>query len=162
MNTYQFLTSLAWVILVAGGLGLGAYLILSGRLRWLEYQTGLGKINVQVMTDLGIKNVSPDEMIAFESFVYRDLSHLERGARLAYVILFIERELLQAEFENNQLKLELTDKGKQLHAKIMQECEKRLMISPQTEIVWKSGEKKVVQQAEVDRGKRILKEVSTK
>lgn len=162
MNTFQFLTSIAWIVLVAGGLGLGAYLILSGRLRWLEYQTGLGKINVQVMTDLGIKNVSPDEMIAFESFVYRDLSHLERGARLAYIILFIERELLQAEFENNQLKLELTDKGKHLHAKIMQECEKRLMISPQTEIVWKSGEKKGVQQAEVDAGKKILESLQNK
>jgi hypothetical protein len=160
MNTYQFLTSLFWIITIAGGLGLVAYLILSGRLRWLEYQTALGKISVQVMTDLGIKNVSPDEMIAFESFVYRDLSHLERGARLAYVILFIERDLLEAQFENNKLKIELTDKGKKLHAKIMSECEKRLMISPKTEIVWKSGEKKAVEQAEVDKGKQLLQSVS--
>jgi hypothetical protein len=162
MSTYQFLTSLLWIIIIAGGLGFAAYMILSGRLRWLEYQTGLGKVNVQVMSDLGIKNVSPDEMIAFESFVYRDLSHLERGARLAYIILFVERDLLEAQFENNKLQIELTDKGKKLHARIMSECEKRLMISPKTEIVWKSGEKKVVEQAEVDKGKQLLESIPKK
>jgi hypothetical protein len=103
---------------------------------------------------LGIKDLSPDEILAFESFVYRDLSHLERGARLAYVLLFIERELIDAAFTNNHLEIELTEKGKQLHTTIMAECEKRLMITPKTEIVWKTGEKRVVKEVEAEHTKK--------
>ena len=93
--------------------------------------------------------MTTDEIIAFESFVYRDLKNLERGARLAYVILFVEKELLQAQFTNNTLMIELTEKGKQLHLNIILECEKKLMISPECDIEWKSGQKKIVAEPEV-------------
>jgi hypothetical protein len=137
-----------WVFTVLCAIGFTIYLVLSGRLKWVEYQTAFGKVGLNVATTLGIKNMTPDEIIAFESFVYRDLKNLERGVRLAYVLLFIEKELLQAHFINNSLIIELTDKGKQLHLNIIQECEKKLMISPESDIEWKSGQKKIVTQPE--------------
>ena len=154
MNLYQFAISMAWVLVALIVVGFGLYLVLSGRLRWVEYNSVVGKVGMQVTTTLGIKDLSPDEILAFESFVYRDLSHLERGARLAYVLLFMERQLIEAQFTNKHLEIELTEKGKQLHTTIMAECEKRLMITPKTEIVWKTGEKRIVKEVEDSHTKR--------
>ncbi len=148
MNLYQFMTSMIWASIVFLVIGVALYLILSGRLKWVEYQTILGKIGLNISTNLGIKDLTPDEILAFESFVYRDLAAIERGARLAYIILFIEKGLLGAQFVDNVLKIELTDKGKLLHTTLIAECEKKLLISPKTEIQWAAGEKKIVAKAE--------------
>ena len=144
MDTYQFITSFSWAALGFIALVFVAYLVLSGRLKWIQYNSIIGKIGLQVSSNLGLKDLSADEILAFESFVYRDLEHIERGARLAYILLFLEKELLEAQYEDNTLQIELTEKGKRLHLTIIAECEKRLMISPQSEIKWRTGEKKTI------------------
>jgi hypothetical protein len=153
MSTYQFIVAISTVGLAAIVVFYGIYLITAGKLKWVEYQSIVGKIGIKVATNLGLKDLTSDEILAFESFVYRDLSHLERGARLAYVLLFLEKELLDAKFENNRLLITLTDKGIKVHEEVMLECEKRLMITPKTEIVWKDGEKKVIKKVEAEHTK---------
>lgn len=148
MNTFQFITSLAWALMALFALGFVSYLVLSGRLKWVQYDTVVGKVGLQIASALGMKGLTADEILAFESFVYRDLQHMERGARLAYILLFLEKELLVAHFEDNTLQIELTEKGKQLHLKIIEECEKKLMMTPNTEIKWRKGEKKELSKAE--------------
>jgi hypothetical protein len=142
MDTYEFIVSVSWIVMAFGSISLGAYLVLSGRLKWLHYDSIVGKIGLEVTESLGIKDLTSDEIIAFESFVYRDTQRIERGARLAYILLFIEKDLLLAQFEDNILQISLTEKGNQVHATIIAECEKRLMITPETEITWKVAEKK--------------------
>lgn len=149
MNVFQFITSITWALAGLFAVCFVIYLVVSGRLKWFDYQSAIGKFSLNVATTLGIKNMTADEIIAFESFVYRDLKNLERGARLAYVILFMDKDLLQAQFTNNTLMIELTEKGKQLHLNIIRECEKNLMISPDCDIEWKSGQKKIVTEPEV-------------
>lgn len=165
MDTYQFITSLAWVLLGFITVFFVAYLILSGRLKWIQYNSIIGKIGLQVSSNLGLNDLSADEILAFESFVYRNLENTERGARLAYILLFAEKELLDAQYEDNTLKIDLTEKGKQLHLTILSECEKRLMISPQTEIKWRTGEKKIVSKKEENttaKDKKILRKLEEK
>jgi hypothetical protein len=128
--------------------GLAAYLILSGRLKWLHYDSTIGKIGLEVTESLGIKDLTADEILAFESFVYRDFQSVGRGSKLAYILLFIEKDLIKAQFEENVLHLELTEKGKKVHATIIAECEKRLMITPKAEIKWREGEKKSIKTVE--------------
>jgi len=148
MDTFQFIVAISWILIAVFTLSLVAYLILSGRLKWLHYDSVVGKIGLEVTESLGIKDLTADEILAFESFVYRDLQNIERGARLAYILLFIEKELLSGKFEDNVLHIELTEKGKKVHATIMAECEKRLMINPKAEIKWSGGEKKVLKTME--------------
>ena len=148
MDTYQFVIAIAWVVLGLVALGVATYLVLSGRLKWLQYDSFLGKIGLDVSASLGIKDLNAEEILAFESFVYRDLQNIDRGARLAYVSLFIEKDLLSAHFEDNAMLIELTEKGLKVHDKIIEECEKRLMITSKTEIKWKRGEKKSIKTME--------------
>ncbi len=142
MNNFEFIIAISWVLIAVFALGIAAYLVLSGRLKWLHYDSVMGKIGLEVTESLGIKDLSADEILAFESFVYRDLQNMERGSRLAYILLFVEKGLLAAQFEDNVLQIELTDKGKKVHETIIAECEKRLMITPTAEIKWRAGEKK--------------------
>ena len=144
MDTFEFIVSISWILIAMFTVGFAAYLMLSGRLKWLHYDSAMGKIGLEVTESLGIKDLSADEILAFEGFVHRDLQNIERGARLAYILLFIEKDLLIAKFEDNILNVELTEKGKKVHETILSECEKRLMITSKTEIQWKSGEKKVL------------------
>lgn len=148
MNTYQFAIGVAWVVLAIIALAIATYLILSGRLKWLQYDSFLGKVALDVSASLGIKDLNAEEILAFEGFVYRDLQNIDRGARLAYVSMFIEKGLLSAHFEDNTLLIELTEKGVKVHEKIIAECEKRLMITSKTEIKWKKGEKKSIKTVE--------------
>ena len=94
MNPYQFIIAISWVVLALVALAIATYLILSGRLKWLQYDSFLGKVALDVSASLGIKDLNAEEILAFESFVYRDLQNIDRGARLAYISMFIEKDLL--------------------------------------------------------------------
>jgi hypothetical protein len=148
MGTFEFIVSISWVLIAVFAVGLAAYLVLSGRLKWLHYDSTMGKIGLEVTESLGIKDLDADEILAFENFVYRDFQNFNRGTKLAYILLFVEKELLKAEFEDNVLHLELTEKGKLVHSTIIKECEKRLMITPKTEIKWRNEEKKSIKTVE--------------
>jgi hypothetical protein len=148
MNTFEFIVAVSWILIAVFSVGLAAYLILSGRLKWLQCDSVAGKIGLEVTESLGIKDLTADEILAFESFVYRDFHNMDRGARLAYILLFVEKDLLKAQFEDNVLQIELTEKGKKIHATIIAECEKRLMITPKVDIKWKNGEKKSLKTVE--------------
>jgi len=148
MDTYQFIVSISWILIAFFVVGVTLYLVISGRLKWLHYDSAIGKIGLEVTESLGIKDLSADEILAFESFVYRELQDMNRGSRLAYVLLFIEKDLLRAQFEDGTLHIELTEKGKIVHETIIQECEKRLMITPKAEIKWRTGEKKSIKTVE--------------
>lgn len=159
MNTFEFIVAISWVLIAICSVGLAAYLILSGRLKWLQCDSVVGKIGMEVTESLGIKDLTADEVLAFESFVYRDFHNMDRGARLAYILLFVEKDLLKAQFEDNVLQIELTEKGKQIHATIITECEKRLMITPKAEIKWRSGEKKSLKKVEENLESRMKAQV---
>ena len=148
MDPLKFVISISWLLIAALTLGFLAYLILTGKLKWIRYDSVIGKIGLAITESFGIKDLTADEILAFESFVYHDLQNMERGARLAYILLFMEKELLSGQFEDNVLHLDLTEKGKKIHAAIIEECEKRLMITPKTEIKWKAGEKKTLKTME--------------
>ena len=148
MNPYQFIIAISWVVLALVALAIATYLILSGRLKWLQYDSFLGKVALDVSASLGFKDLNAEEILAFESFVYRDLQNIDRGARLAYISMFIEKDLLSAHFEDNAMLIELTEKGLKVHNTIIAECEKRLMITPKTEIKWKKSEKKSIKTVE--------------
>lgn len=158
MNTYEFIVGISWILIAVFALCLVGYLVLSGRLKWLHYDSIVGKIGLEVTESLGIKDLTADEILAFESFVYRDTQSMERGARLAYILLFIEKDLLIAQFEDNILQIELTEKGRKIHSTIIAECEKRLMITPETEITWKAAEKKSIKSMEKKLVSRMKKQ----
>jgi len=124
------------------------HLLISRVNKWLHYDSVVGKIGLEVTESLGIKDLTADEILAFESFVYRDLENMDRGARLTYILLFIEKDLLSAKFEDNVLLIDLTEKGKKVHATIITECEKRLMITSKSEIKWRTPEKKSLKTVE--------------
>lgn len=142
MDMFQFVIALSWVLFAISALILAAYLIFSGRLKRLHNDSAMDKIGLEVTETLGIKEMNADEILAFESFLFRDLQNIDRGIRLAYTVLFIEKGLLAAQFEKNALQIELTEKGQQVHKTIISECEKRLMVTSETEIKWRTGEKK--------------------
>lgn len=148
MDTFEFIVAISWILIAVFSVGLAAYLILSGRLKWFQCDSVIGKIGLEVTESLGIKDLTADEILAFESFVYRDFHSMDRGARLSYILLFVEKDLLKAQFEDNVLQIELTEKGKKIHATIITECEKRLMITPKAEIKWRSSEKKSLKKVE--------------
>jgi hypothetical protein len=148
MSTFDFIVSISWVLIVVLALILVTYLVFSGRIKWLHYDSVVGKIGLEVTESLGIKDLTADEILAFESFVYRDLENMDRGARLTYILLFIEKDLLSAKFEDNVLLIELTEKGEKVHATIITECEKRLMITPKSEIKWRTPQKKSLKTVE--------------
>jgi hypothetical protein len=78
----------------------------------------------------------------FANFVFRDFKTMERGARLAHVQVFIEKGLIIARHVGGFLQIELTEKGKQIHDMINEEYEKKLMIAPKTEMMWKTVEQR--------------------
>ena len=142
MNMFQFIIGLSWVLFAVIALILASYLVLSGRLRWLKSDSFLGKNGLEGIETFGIEDLNTDEILAFESFLFHDLQNIDRGTRLVYLLLFLEKGLLSAQFEKNAMQIELTDKGQKVHETILSECEKRLMITSHTEIRWKAGEKK--------------------
>ncbi len=134
MNVVEFIILISSVMLLVL-IGLG-YLAFSGRLKWVQ------KVPAQLPQEstetFGIKELTADEILAFANFVFRDFQSMERGARLANVQVFVEKGLIIAKHVDGFLQIELTEKGKQIHDMINVECEKRLMIAPQTEMMWKT------------------------
>jgi hypothetical protein len=105
-------------------------------------QTIPAKIESEPKETLGIKELNADEILMFANFVFRDFKTMERGARLANVQVFIEKGLIIARHVGGFLQIELTEKGKQIHDLINEECEKKLMIVPKTEMMWKTVEQR--------------------
>ncbi len=140
MDRFEFVIAFSWVLVAVGILSLVAYVIFSGRLRWLQRVPA--KIEPESKETFGIKELTADEILAFVNFVFRDFKTMERGARLAHVQVYIEKGLITAQHVGGFLQIELTEKGKQIHDMINEECEKRLMIAPKTEMMWKTIEPK--------------------
>ena len=137
MDTFEFIVAISWILIAVGLLSLAAYVIFSWRVKWLQ------RIPAKIEPETKeTKELSADEFLMFANFVFRDFKTMERGARLAHVQVFIEKGLIIARHVDGFLQIELTEKGKKIHDMINEECEKKLMIAPKTEMMWKTVEQR--------------------
>jgi hypothetical protein len=140
MDTFEFIVAVAGILIAGGVFSLSAYLIFGGRLDGLQKVPA--RIEPEVKETFGIKELTTDEILSFANFVFRDFQTMERGAGLAHVQVFVEKGLIIAKHVNGFLQIELTEKGQKIHDMINAECEKRLMVAPKTEMMWKTVQPK--------------------